>query len=112
MSQHKTTDLERSTFQNRPAYRYLRLADHLPNSASDPDPVACVKLFNPTGQGSWYIAAYDPKTRQAYGAADLFEFEYGSIDMEELVTFRGRFGLPIERDLSWTPRPISQCQGT
>ena len=94
------TDLERSTFQDKPAYRYLRASDQLPKlSTSGPDPVALVKLFNPTGSGSWYIAEYDPETRTAYGAASLHEFELGYISLEELTAFRGRFGLPIERDL-------------
>lgn len=106
-------DLERSSFQDKPAYRYLRAADNLPHPDTlGPNPVAVVKLFNPTGQGTWYIAAYDPETRVAYGAAHLFEFEYGSIGMEELVTYRGRFGLPIERDLCWTPRSLSQCESS
>lgn len=107
------TDLERSTFQNKPAYRYLRTSDALPTldaSRETEDPMALVKLFNPTGAGTWYIAAYDPETRTAYGAAHLFEFELGDIYLPELVEFRGRFGLPIERDLHWTPRPLSQCE--
>jgi hypothetical protein len=115
-----TTDLERSTFQNRPAYRYIRASDKLPRLDTDTpddaaddfyrqDPIVRVKLFNPTGAGTWYLAAYDPETRTAFGAADIHEHELGYIDMAELVAFRGRFGLPIERDLHWTPRPLSEC---
>jgi hypothetical protein len=112
----KTTrpiDLERSTFQSRPAYRYLRASDALPTldaSRETRDPLARVKLFNPTGTGTWYLAAYDPETRTAYGLAVLHEAELGYIDLAELVDYRGRFGLPIERDLHWTPRPLSQCE--
>lgn len=107
------TDLERSTFQNKPAYRYLRASDRVPHpDLLGQDPVAFVKLFNPTGSGSWYIAGYDPETRTAYGAASLREFEVGYINLEELTAFRGRFGLPIERDLHWRPRRLSECQGT
>ena len=68
-----------------------------------------MKLFNPTGAGTWYISAYDPETRRAYGYADVQVGEYGYISMEELVDFRGQFGLPIERDLHWSPRPLSKC---
>ena len=99
------SDLEVSTFQNRPAYRYIRASDHVPTSEGT---VALIKLFNPTGAGTWYIAEYDPETRIAYGAAKISDFEYGSFSMEELVGYRGRFGLPIERDLSWTPRLLSE----
>lgn len=105
------TDLEKSTFQNKPAYRYIRASDKLPKIAPARDPLALVKLFNPTGCGTWYIAGYDPETRQAFGAASIHEFETGYIDLSELVGFRGRFGLPIERDLHWKPKPLSQCEG-
>ena len=105
-----TTDLERATFQNRPAYRYLRASDHMPRTAPDDDPIARVKLFNPTGAGTWYLAAYDPETRVAYGAAHIQEFELGDIYMPGLLEVRGRFGLPVERDLHWTPRPLSECR--
>ena len=106
-----TADLEVSRFQKRPAYRYIRAADGLPaTSAVNADSLALVKLFNPTGAGTWYLAGYDPQDRVAWGLADLgMEPEYGCIGMEELVEFRGRFGLPIERDLHWTPRPLREC---
>lgn len=103
-----TTDLERSTFQNKPAYRYIRASDKLP-AIYKGDGVARIKLFNPTGAGTWYLSEYDPETRQAFGLADLgCGAELGYISMEELVEFRGRFGLPIERDLYWTPKPLSE----
>jgi hypothetical protein len=106
-------DLEKSPYSKTPAYRYIRTSDKLPLPADlGEDPIALVKLFNPTGTGTWYLAAYDPATRIAYGAAHLFEFEFGDIYMPELVEFRGRFPkLPIERDLHWTPRKLSECEG-
>jgi Protein of unknown function (DUF2958) len=111
MATTQSRDLECSPFQRRPAYRYIRGTDRLPTPETvGPDPLARVKLFNPTGTGTWYLAAYDPETRVAYGAAHLFDYEMGDISMNELTTFRGRFGLPIERDLHWTPRPLSECQ--
>lgn len=105
-----TTTLEASTFQKRPAYKYLRGTDKLPTIADlrdDDQAIARVKLFDPTGSWTWYIAAYDPDTRQAYGIVAGHETEEGYIDMAELVAFRGGFGLPIERDLYWTPRTFA-----
>ena len=109
--------LESSTFQKRPAYQYIRQTDKLPTIAQaiareEADDfaghIAKVKLFNPTGSQTWYVLAYDPDTRDAYVLADLYgnirEAEYGDINMAELVDLRGRFGLPIERDLHWTPK--------
>lgn len=106
-------DLEASAFQRRPAYRYIRQSDNIPpifQSIRQPDPIAKVKLFDPTGSWTWYIAGYDPSTRTAWGRVHGLEDEYGSISMAELVAVRGRFGLPIERDLHWEPRPLSQCE--
>ena len=105
-------DLEASTFQRRPAYRYIRLTDKLPPlgaTREEADPTACVKLFDPTGHGTWYVVEYDPATRVAFGLVDGFEREAGDFSMAELVDFRGQFGLPIERDLTWSPRPLSEC---
>ena len=102
-------DLERSTYQARPAYRYIRASDRLPGlDVDEAGPMARIKLFDPTGSWTWYIAAYDPETRTAYGLVDGLNKEYGNISMAEVVAYRGRFGLPIERDLYWQPKPMSQ----
>lgn len=42
------TDLEISTFQKRPAYRYIRAADNVPAIGAGAT-VALIKLFDPTG---------------------------------------------------------------
>jgi hypothetical protein len=60
-----------------------------------------LKLFNPTGAGSWFITEANLETGEAFGYVDLgFEgcAELGYIDLNELREFRGRFGLPLERD--------------
>lgn len=99
----------RSTFQRRPAYRYLRRTDRLPAIDAIRDKpfdqiVAKVRLFNPTGIGTWFVCAYDPETGTAWGAAELHTREIGPFSMTELISFRGRFGLPIERDLHYHGR--------
>ena len=106
--------LEQSTFQKRPAYRYIRSADKLPTvnqAIAIDDPIARVKLFDPSGGWTWYLAGYDPESRIAYALVDGFELESGGIDMRELCAIRGPFGLPIERDLYWAPRPFSAIGG-
>jgi len=107
----KTTDLEYSTFQKLPAYRYIRESDKMPPLAQgdDGDGIARVKLFDPTGSWTWYLSEYDPESRTAFGRVFGQDDEYGNIYMPELVDYRGQFGLPIERDLHWTPRPLSEC---
>jgi len=101
-------DLECSTFQKRPAYRYIRESDQVPPLGTE-DGIARIKLFDPTGSWTWYISEYDPATRTAYGRVHGQDDEYGYISMAELVEYRGRFSLPIERDLWWTPRLLSEC---
>jgi len=106
-----TKDLEASTFQKRPAYRYIRESDKMPPLAQgdDGDGLARVKLFDPTGSWTWYLSEYDPESRTAFGRVHGQDDEYGNIYMPELVDYRGQFGLPIERDLYWEPRPLSEC---
>ena len=107
-------DMERSPYQHKPAYRYIRAADKMPALHTE-DGIARIKLFNPTGGQTWYLSEYDQEERLAWGLTDLgpgFDPEYGYVSMEELVGFRGRFGLPLERDLHWRPRPLADCAMT
>ncbi len=105
------TDLEASTFQKRPCYRYIRKSDHMPALRSDgeSETLARVKLFDPTTGWTWYISEYDSETRRAFGKVHGQETELGYFDMAEIVALRGGFGLPVERDLYWEPRPLCEC---
>ena len=108
--------LEASTFQKRPAYKYLRESDKLPTidearTTKFEELTAKVKLFDPTGSWTWYVVAYDPETRTGYGLVDGWEKEVGTCSMEELVAIRGGFGLPIERDLYWKPAKLTGLMG-
>ena len=103
---------ETSPYLTGPAYIYITSADGLPSpqqAGDDSDSIARVKLFDPNGGWTWYVAGYDRETRIAWGLVDGFEQEYGSIDMAELVAVRGALGLPVERDLSWQPCPLAEC---
>lgn len=95
-----------------PAFRYVRNTDKLPSTdaAHDADdPLLRVKLFNPTGIGTWWIAGFDPDTGIAWGVADIFEREVGDFDVKELAALSvPPFGLAIERDLWWKPTPLSK----
>jgi Protein of unknown function (DUF2958) len=93
-----------------PAYAYIRVSDKLPTTDAayaEEDPLLLVRLFNPTGIGTWWLAGYDPSDGRAYGVAELFEREVGDFMMPELVALRGIFRLPIERTLGWEPRRMS-----
>ena len=68
-----------------------------------------MKLFNPTGAGTWYL--YEKIDEDIYMAFvnlnDPEMAESGTISMSELMAFRGRFGLGIERDMSFKPLSMS-----
>jgi hypothetical protein len=73
------------------------------------DPLALIKLFTPDSNWSWFITEYDPDEKLAFGLAIGFEAELGYFSIDELEESRGPKGLPIERDLHFTPKPISHC---
>jgi hypothetical protein len=68
------------------------------------DPVIIAKFFNPAGAGTWYATEYDPKEKMFFGYVSIFgdwNDEWGSFSLEELESYKGPFGLGIERDLYW-----------
>jgi hypothetical protein len=68
-----------------------------------------MKLFNPTGAGTWYL--YEKEDEDIYwGFVNLGDpemAECGTVSMQELLAFRGRFGLGIERDMHFEPLSMS-----
>ena len=57
-----------------------------------------VKLFNPTGSGTWYLTELNPYTNVAFGLVDWYEKEIGYVDITELENTKLPMGLKIERD--------------
>lgn len=77
------------------------------------DPIVIAKFFNPTGPGRWYATEYNPKFRIFFGYVSIFGDycdEWGSFSLDELESFRGVFGLGIERDRHFTEAPISTVE--
>lgn len=72
--------------------------------------IAYVKLFNPTGTGTWYLTELDPETNVAFGLAGIHEWELGYIDLNELAAFKGQFGLGIEKDRWFDHTPLKAIQ--
>jgi hypothetical protein len=103
-------DLEASPYLRGFAYRYIRASDHIPTFsqlADDDTDIAHVKLFALETSWSWYIASYDPDDRTCFGYVRGHESELGSFSMEELTQYRGRFGLPLERDIHYKPKTLA-----
>lgn len=80
-------------------------------SAEDPrfDPPPVVKLFTPNANATWLLSELDAEGI-AFGLCDLgLGFpELGYVSLAELEAFRGRLGLPIERDVHFVAdKPLS-----
>lgn len=67
------------------------------------------KFFDPTGSWTWYLMNLDPEDPDyLWGIVKGFEVEIGSFSLSELQTTKVRFGLGIERDLHFTPKPAKE----
>jgi len=79
------------------------------NDGFDPYPV--VKLFTPNAGATWLLTEIDPDDQdRAFGLCDLGQGfpELGYVSLQELESLRGRWVLPIERDLYFQgDKPIS-----
>ena len=73
------------------------------------DPIAQVKFFTPDSSWSWYPVEFDGEDT-FFGLVFGFERELGYFSLSELESCRGPLGLPIERDLHFTPMPISKIE--
>ena len=75
------------------------------------DAVAYVKFFNPSGAGVWYASEFNGEDT-FFGLCDhgVGEPELGYFSLAEMQSVRGPYGLGIERDLHWTPRPLRDCR--
>ena len=80
-----------------------------PLYATEEDEVllAQVKFFYPDFSWIWYGIEFDGNDL-FFGLVDGFEKELGYFRLSELMTNRGKFRLPIERDLYFKPTPISK----
>ncbi len=102
----------------RSAYDYILPSDEMPDlgaTSEESDPLMRVKLFDPTGSWTWYLSEFAGPAETApptlaFGYVQGFENELGYIDLDELSEMRGRMGLPIERDLHFTPTRLSEIQ--
>ena len=73
------------------------------------DPMVITKFFYPDFSWTWYAIEFDGKDT-FYGLVDGFEEELGYFTLSELLSNRGKLGLPIERDRFFTPRRLSEVR--
>jgi len=85
----------------------LKRLPALYSQENNPDPIVQVKFFDPCGSWTWYATEFDGKDI-FFGMVDGFEKELGNFSLSELQAYKGRLGLGIERDLYFTPKPLSE----
>ena len=73
------------------------------------DPIAHIKFFCPWNNWTWYITEFDGEDI-FFGNVIGLETELGYFSLSELRSIRGPGGLKIERDLHFTPKPLSKCK--
>jgi hypothetical protein len=65
--------------------------------------IALVHFF--TGGYDFFASEFDPEEGLFFGVAKLFERELGYASADEFASL-GK----LERDLYWTPKPLSACR--
>lgn len=75
------------------------------------DPMIWVKFFYPDFDWTWFAIEFDGKDT-FLGLVDGYEVELGYFTLSELLQKRGKWGLPIERDLDFKPcrRSVLQAE--
>ena len=104
--------MKRSSPFTSPAYNLLpdKIAAVLPKlgeTSENPDPTFHVKRFTPDANFTWFLAEFDPESRIGYGFVIGPFPEWGTFALDEIRTVRGGLGLPVERDLHFSPCPSS-----
>jgi len=79
------------------------------SKGSDMDQMVVAKFFDPCGSWTWYLMNQDPDAPDyLWGIVKGFEVEMGSFSLSELQSVRRQFGLGIERDKYFTPKPAKE----
>jgi hypothetical protein len=79
------------------------------------NPIVVAKFFNPVGAGTWYATEYDPTTKTFFGYVSIFgnwNDEWGYFSLDELESYKGPFGIGLERDLHWDEMRFSEVAGS
>jgi hypothetical protein len=71
------------------------------------DRIVWAKFFYPDFEWTWYAIEFDGEDT-FYGLVDGVESEFGCFSLSELLENRGTMGFDIERDLTFTPRRVSE----
>jgi hypothetical protein len=89
----------------------------------NPDPMVVSKFFTPDAGWTWYAIEGSPVDEDGFydtdkekvdfvffGLVSGLEVELGYFSLSELKSIRGKFGLPVERDLHFQPTRLSEVK--
>ena len=80
-------------------------------TSGDLDPICHVKLFTPDSNWTWYVIEFSQDNNDTlYTYVQGLENELGYSSLSEIESVRGSLNLPVERDLSFKPTPLSQIK--
>jgi len=68
---------------------------------------ALVKFFTPDSNWTWYASEFDGDDI-FFGLVSGFAVELGYFSLTELESVHGPMGLPIERDLHFSPKTLQE----
>ena len=96
------------------AYVYVpdELAPQVPRlytAEGEADPMVWLKLFTPDSIWTWYVIEWDGDDL-CFGFVIGHDEELGYFSLSEIAGVRGGLGLPVERDLYFTPCRLSDVR--
>lgn len=74
------------------------------------NPTCHIKLFTPDANFTWYIIEISIDEKLCFGYIQGLENELGYFNLDEIKQVRGPHGLKVERDLSFTAKPLSEIR--
>ena len=69
---------------------------------------AYVKWFTPWTNWTWFLMEYNPETGECFGYVEGLEKEFGYFTLNQVQEVRGKFGLPVERDLLFETTDVEE----
>ncbi len=80
-------------------------------SENEADPIVRVKLFLPDSNWTWFIIEVSQSDGDTcFGLVVGLEVELGYFSLSELSQVRGVMKLPVERDLYFQPKLLSEVR--
>lgn len=74
------------------------------------NPTCHIKLFTPDARWTWYIIEISIDENLCYGYVQGLDNELCYFSLDEIKQVKGPLGLKVERDLSFTPKPLSKLR--